>query len=264
MRLRQSRVDLAATSRPWLGWALPPSSLFPPPSPDLVQRSIVMFIFLSLTIIMVPFAIELLGSREGSEFNFFGPASDPPPDGLNWQGNTSEYGLAEAPLRHDDNPNWPLLYYEVVAGVTYGVVELNHKLWPGGAVWLAALLFLDATLAVGLLGYRVLQISKPTSAELAPRPEHQTRESLAALRDSGLERSSSMDDVFETVLPAEPLVRSRPPPARPRRPPRAPVESRASDTGAGGSRGAAAGSDTGAAAPPTRLSAAPLTRLPAA
>ena len=81
------------------------------------SRSIVAFLFGALSAVMIPFAVELLNNRDSSDLEFFGPASEPPPEGLVWGGNSSAFGLGDA--TYEREPGWPVLYDQVVSGLVF-------------------------------------------------------------------------------------------------------------------------------------------------
>eukprot|EP00966_Prymnesium_polylepis_P214076 4958228-Prymnesium_polylepis.2 len=122
------------------------------------SRSIIAFIFFTISVVMIPFALQLLQSRDGANIVFFGDAAEPPPEDMIWQGDTSTSDLGTTV--YEEEPDWPVLYNEVVSELMYTPVEISHALWPSGGVYLAVLLCIDIAITGALFYRRALAIIK--------------------------------------------------------------------------------------------------------
>ena len=180
------------------------------------SRNFISGSFLVVTAFMVPLAAKLFNSRTGNDFNFFGPASEPPPEGLVWDGNSSEFHLASTV--YPFVPDWPLLYSQVIHGHVYSKVELTHALWPTGAIWLALLFFFDAAIAGGLFGLRMYTITRPRRVSLPTLRDSSVSitDSSSALRSNSMgEADMDRPETHPALTPWEVLAPPSPPPPPP-------------------------------------------------
>ena len=110
-------------------------------------------VLLALVVAMLPLALELLGTRSGGDFGFFGEFATPPPEGVAWRGPAYDFArreLSRTQLAGDAGRAVPSLYRQLLSdapGGGYALPALTLPLWPFGG-FLAALLVLDALLAL--------------------------------------------------------------------------------------------------------------------
>ena len=110
------------------------------------QRRLILCVGIALIGVLAPSAQRILSQRVGEELQIFGEAAAMPDSDLEWEGLQTSDGGAQQLVLKQVAASWPSLYRHLAEGWEYRAPTLDFSLWPSGAVLLAVMLFIDASL----------------------------------------------------------------------------------------------------------------------